>query len=94
MGMPPMTSREPAVVGTAIGSTAYTGMIVDGHHVSWEMAGIAWQARPLPDRIFLVSDAMSTIGGPDHFELYGERIEVRDGALVNAAGSLAGRIST
>ena len=36
----------------------------------------------------MVSD--STISGPDHFELYGERIEVRDGALVNAAGSLAG----
>lgn len=88
--MPPMSSRDPAVVGTAIGSQAYTGMIVDGHHVSWEMAGIAWRARPLPDRVFLVSDAMSTIGGPDHFELYGERIEVRDGALVNAAGSLAG----
>ncbi|RWR06208.1 N-acetylglucosamine-6-phosphate deacetylase [Paenirhodobacter populi] len=88
--MPPMTSREPGVVGTAIGSTAYTGMIVDGHHVSWEMAGIAWRARPLADRVFLVSDAMSTIGGPDHFELYGERIEVRDGALVNAAGALAG----
>jgi N-acetylglucosamine-6-phosphate deacetylase len=40
--------------------------------------------------MFMVSDAMATIGGPDHFDLYGERIEVRDGALVNAAGSLAG----
>ncbi|WP_374292880.1 N-acetylglucosamine-6-phosphate deacetylase [Paenirhodobacter enshiensis] len=88
--MPPMSSRAPGVLGTAIGSDAYAGMIVDGHHVSWEMAGIAWRARPLPERMFLVSDAMATIGGPDHFELYGERIEVRDGALVNAAGALAG----
>lgn len=88
--MPPMTSREPGVVGTAIGSDAFVGIIVDGHHVTWEMVGIAWRARPKRDRMFLVSDAMSTIGGPDHFELYGEQIEVRDGALVNAAGSLAG----
>ncbi|MEJ5087600.1 N-acetylglucosamine-6-phosphate deacetylase [Brucella pseudogrignonensis] len=88
--MPPMTSREPGVVGTAIGSDAFVGIIVDGHHVTWEMVGVAWRARPKRDRMFLVSDAMSTIGGPDHFELYGERIEVRDGALVNAAGSLAG----
>lgn len=88
--MPPMSSREPGIVGTAIGSAAYAGIIADGHHVSWEMLGIAWRARPQKGRMFLVSDAMSTIGGPDHFELYGERIEVRDGALVNAAGSLAG----
>ncbi|MFD1198917.1 N-acetylglucosamine-6-phosphate deacetylase [Brucella gallinifaecis] len=88
--MPPMTSREPGVVGTAIGSDAFAGIIVDGHHVTWEMVSIAWRARPKRDRMFLVSDAMSTIGGPDYFELYGERIEVRDGALVNAAGSLAG----
>lgn len=88
--MPPMTSREPGILGTAIASRAHAGIIADGHHVSWEMLGIAWRARPEKGRMFLVSDAMSTIGGPDHFELYGERIEVRDGALVNAAGSLAG----
>ncbi len=89
-GMPQMSSRAPGVVGTAIGSDAYCGIIVDGHHVSWEMAGIAWRARREKGRMFLVSDAMSTIGGPDHFELYGERIAVSNGALVNAAGSLAG----
>lgn len=88
--MPAMTSREASVVGTAIGSDAFAGIIVDGHHVTWEMVGVAWRARPQPGRMFLVSDAMSTIGGPNHFQLYGERIEVRDGALVNAAGSLAG----
>ncbi len=60
--MPPMTSREPGVVGTAIGSDAFVGIIVDGHHVAWEMVGIAWRARPKRDHMFLVSDAMSTIG--------------------------------
>ena len=88
--MPPMTSREPGILGAAINSDAFAGVIVDGHHVAWEMVGLACRARPLPRRMFMVSDAMATIGGPDHFDLYGERIEVRDGALVNAAGSLAG----
>lgn len=88
--MPPMTSRDPGIVGTAICSDYYTGLIADGIHVSWEMARIACQARPRPDRMFLVSDAMSTVGGPDHFELYGQTIHVKDGALVNAEGSLAG----
>lgn len=88
--MPPMQSREPGILGAAINSDAYAGIIVDGHHVAWDMVGLACRARPLPDRMFMVSDAMATIGGPDHFELYGETIRVEKGALVNAAGSLAG----
>lgn len=88
--MPPMTSREPRIVGAAINSDAYAGIIVDGHHVDWCMVALACRARPRPDRMFMVSDAMATIGGPDHFELYGEMISVRDGALINRAGSLAG----
>uniref|UniRef100_UPI003101527B hypothetical protein n=1 Tax=Neorhizobium sp. EC2-8 TaxID=3129230 RepID=UPI003101527B len=88
--MPPMQSREPGILGTAINSDCFAGIILDGHHVSWEMAGLACRARPVDGRMFMVSDAMATIGGPDHFELYGETITVRDGALVNGAGSLAG----
>nr|WP_207145397.1 N-acetylglucosamine-6-phosphate deacetylase [Afifella marina] len=88
--MPPMTSRAPGILGTALASSAYAGIIVDGHHVSWPMVAIACRARPLKNRTFLVSDAMATVGGPDHFELYGEEIRVCDGALVNAASALAG----
>ena len=87
--MPPMTSRAPGIVGTAILSNAFRGLIADGIHVSWEMLRIACAVAP-PGRGFLVSDAMATVGGPDHFTLYGDRIEVRDGALVNAEGALAG----
>ncbi|MFD2236901.1 N-acetylglucosamine-6-phosphate deacetylase [Aureimonas populi] len=88
--MPPMTSRAPGVVATAINSEAYCGIIADGIHVDWAMLALACAARPVPGRMFLVSDAMATVGGPDHFTLYGERIELRGGALVNAAGALAG----
>ncbi|MEF2073980.1 N-acetylglucosamine-6-phosphate deacetylase [Consotaella aegiceratis] len=88
--MPQMTSREPGIAAAAINSDAYVGIIVDGHHVSWDMVALAWRARPTARRLFMVSDAMATVGGPDHFELYGRRIEVRGGKLVNAEGSLAG----
>ena len=48
--------------------------------------------------IHLVSDAMPTVGGPDHFYLYGAEIRVTrdaDGArLVNAQGGLAGAHTT
>jgi N-acetylglucosamine-6-phosphate deacetylase len=88
--MTPMNSREPGVVGAALDSDAYCGVIADLHHVSATTLRVSLRARPRPGLMFLVSDAMSTVGGPDFFELYGQRIEVRDGKLVNAEGSLAG----
>ncbi len=88
--MPPMLSRDPGVVAAAINSDAFIGIIADGHHVAFEMIALACRARPRAGRMFVVSDAMATVGGPDHFTLYGERIAVRGGALVNARGSLAG----
>ena len=88
--MSQMQNRSAGVVGAAINSTAYAGIICDGIHVADEMVGLAVRARPVPDRMFLVSDAMSTVGGSDHFTLYGQTIRLRDGRLVNDEGSLAG----
>jgi N-acetylglucosamine-6-phosphate deacetylase len=88
--MSPMLNRVPGVTGACINSTAYAGIICDGIHVADEMVGLAIRARPLPGRMFLVSDAMSTVGGSDHFRLYGQDVWLRDGRLVNAEGSLAG----
>lgn len=89
-GMPQITSRAPGIVGAAINSTAYCGIIADGHHVDDTMIAIAFRARPCEQRMVLVSDAMSTIAGPDHFMLYDEKIKVEHGKLVNSKGSLAG----
>ena len=89
-GMPQMTSREPMITGSAINSDAWCSVIADGFHVCDEMVRLATRARPVPDRMILVSDAMSTVGGPDHFELYGEIIRVEGGRLINRTGSLAG----
>jgi N-acetylglucosamine-6-phosphate deacetylase len=88
--MSPMLGRAPGAVGAVINSDCYSGIICDGHHVADDMVGMAIRARPIPDRMFLVSDAMATVGGPDHFELYGQTVTLQDGQLVNQEGSLAG----
>lgn len=88
--MSPMLNRSPGAVGAAIGSAAYAGIICDGVHVDDTMVGIAIRARPEPDRMFLVSDAMPTVGGPSEFNLYGKRIHLENGRLINDEGSLAG----
>ncbi len=88
--MSPMTAREPGVVGAALASDAWCGLIADGHHVCDTTVALSLRARRRPDRTFLVSDAMATVGGPDAFELYGRRIEVSGGRLVNSEGALAG----
>lgn len=88
--MPPMTSRQPGIVAAAILSNAHIGLIADGIHVDWDALRVAMAARPRRGRCFLVSDAMPTVGGPDHFTLYGQQIRVQDGRLINAEGALAG----
>lgn len=89
-GMTPMTSRAPGVVGAALDSDVYCGFIADGHHIDDTVLRLAIRSRLHRDRMVLVSDAMPTWNGPDHFELYGETIRVVGGKLVNRLGSLAG----
>ncbi len=93
-GMPPMRNREPGLVGTALLSELWCSVIADGHHVAPEMLRLSIAARPRRDRMVLVSDAMSTVGGRDQFNLYGETIRVSGGKLVNENGSLAGAHTT
>lgn len=89
-GMSPMVHRAPGVTGAAINSNVKAGIIVDGVHVADEMVGLAFRARPEKDLMFLVSDAMPTVGGPDRFSLYGMDLRLENGRLVNDEGSLAG----
>lgn len=88
--MSPMIGRAPGAVGALINSECYTGIICDGHHVADDMIALAARARPRDDRMFLVSDAMATVAGPDQFNLYGQTITLKGGKLVNSEGSLAG----
>jgi N-acetylglucosamine-6-phosphate deacetylase len=88
--MSQMTGRAPGVVGAAINSAAYASIIADGHHVVPEMVMMACRARPVADRMIAVSDAMPTVGGPDHFDLCGDPVRLVDGRLTNPDGTLAG----
>ena len=88
--MSPMLNRAAGVTGGCINSTAYAGIICDGHHVADEMLGLAIRARPVAGQMFLVSDSMSTVGGSDRFMLYGQELHLEGGRLVNSEGSLAG----
>ncbi len=88
--MSQMQVRAPGMVGAAIGSPAHASIICDGIHVAPEMLKIALRARPRPDRMIIVTDAMPTVAGPPQYELYGRTIRLRDGRLVNDEGALAG----
>jgi N-acetylglucosamine-6-phosphate deacetylase len=90
--MSPLTHRSPGVVGAALDSGAlWCGLIADGHHVHKAAIDIALRAKRGPGRIFLVTDAMSTVGSDvQTFDLNGRRITRRDGVLVLDDGTLAG----
>ncbi|MGV8936668.1 MAG: N-acetylglucosamine-6-phosphate deacetylase [Allorhizobium sp.] len=90
--MSPLTHREPGMVGAALSSGALScGLIADGFHVDPVAMGIALRAKTGPAHIFLVTDAMSTIGTDDTgLELNGRQIFRQGGRLTLADGTLAG----
>ncbi|HEX5006840.1 MAG TPA: N-acetylglucosamine-6-phosphate deacetylase [Hyphomonadaceae bacterium] len=89
--MPPLEGRKPGPVGAALANRdCWAGLILDGIHVSPISARAAFAAKTAR-RLMLVSDAMATIGSENALmSLFGEAIEVRDGALRTAGGTLAG----
>ena len=87
--MSQMQGRAPGAVGALLNSDVPFGIICDGHHVDDAMIALALRAAG-PDRAFLVSDAMATVGGGDSFDLYGQTIRVEGGRLINNDGNLAG----
>jgi N-acetylglucosamine-6-phosphate deacetylase len=89
--MPPMSAREPGIVGTALAEQRLTaGLIVDGIHVDPVAVRAAFAAKGA-DRIALVTDAMPTVGASvDRFDLLGRSIKLTNGGLVTEEGTLAG----
>ena len=90
--MSPLGHREPGLVGAALSNGGLDcGLIADGFHVDPAAIGIALRAKNGPARIFLVTDAMSTIGTDDDgFELNGRQVYRNGGRLTLADGTLAG----
>jgi N-acetylglucosamine-6-phosphate deacetylase len=85
-------NREPGLAGAAVDlGGLHAGLIADGIHVDPATIGIALRAKQGPGRIFLVTDAMATIGtGMTSFTLNGRTIHREDGSLRLADGTLAG----
>lgn len=90
--MSPLTHRAPGLVGGALDAgELWCGLIADGHHVHPAAIGIALRAKRLPGRIFLVTDAMSTVGSDQQsISLNGRMVWRRNGALELEDGTLAG----
>jgi N-acetylglucosamine-6-phosphate deacetylase len=90
--MSQLGNREPGIVGAALDSGPVScGLIADGFHVDPVSMQVALRAKRGPGNIFLVTDAMSTIGTDDTgFELNGRQVYRRDGRLTLADGTLAG----
>ena len=86
--------RRPGLPGAALARPGVVvGLIVDGYHLADDVVRLVWAAAP--GRTVLVTDATAAAGRPDGaYELAGVRLDVRDGAVRNAAGSLAGSALT
>ena len=85
-------NREPGLAGAAIDiGTLYAGLIADGVHVDPATMRIAVRAKSDPAKIFLVTDAMATIGTDmTSFTLNGRLIKRENGTLRLEDGTLAG----
>jgi N-acetylglucosamine-6-phosphate deacetylase len=89
--MSPLTHREPGLVGAALDSGVYCGLIADGVHVLPSVMRIALAARRTRDNIYLVTDAMAPAGTDlAEFVLCGHKVLRRGRRLVRADGTLAG----
>ena len=89
----PMHHREPGVVGQALADTRLTSsLIADLHHVSGQVAAIAFAAAP--GRICLITDAAACAGmPPGRYVLGGEPIDLAGGdgtPPVRSDGTIAG----
>lgn len=89
--MPPLSGRDPGVIGSALTERrVFAGIIADGYHVAASNLRLALAAKGA-DRLCLVSDAMPSVGTDlDRFHLGDVEILVQDGRCVDAAGTLAG----
>ena len=89
--MTPLTSREPGAVGALLREDrVWVDIIADGHHVDFDTVAIAVRAKPR-GRTFLVTDAMSPVGGTrGGYRLGPLDVSVIEGRCVTSDGVLAG----
>ncbi len=89
--MPPIAGRTPGPAGAALADReSFASIIVDGLHVHPDAVRLALAAKAT-ERLFLVSDAMPTVGAAiDSFFVGESLIRLKEGRLVDEAGTLGG----
>jgi N-acetylglucosamine-6-phosphate deacetylase len=90
-----LQGRQPGVLGCALlNDQCYAGIILDGHHVDFASAKLAYKVKPV-GKLFLVTDAMSTIGTEQTvFDFFDRQVKLEDGKLISSTGELAGSALT
>ena len=91
--MPPLTHREPGVIGAALDNDEVgVELISDGCHVHPSAVRVAF--RLFENRMILISDSMSATGLDDgEYTLGGQEVSVRDGrATLRGGTTLAGSV--
>ncbi len=69
-------------------------IIADGVHVAPEMVKFACRIKT-PEKVLLISDSVAPTGLSDgDYELWGEKVMVRNGKTNNERGSIAGSVIT
>ena len=88
--MSPLGSREPGAVGALMSAkNAWCDFVADGHHVDFTTLRLSLRAAA--PRAFLVTDAMSPVGGTKGGYRLGDlEVTVVDGRCVTADGTIAG----
>jgi N-acetylglucosamine-6-phosphate deacetylase len=90
-----MHHRDVGVVGWALTNPDVTfDIIADGIHVDPRMLEFACRTKT-PDRVSLISDSVAPTGlGDGEYEIWGEKMTVRNGRTENPRGSIAGSVIT
>jgi N-acetylglucosamine-6-phosphate deacetylase len=90
-----LTHRDPGVLGAILERDEVTAAAIpDGVHVHPAALSLLARAKG-PDRLALVTDALAFAGtDTTTLELYGGRVELRDGACYLSNGTLAGSAIT
>ena len=87
--------RDVGVAGWGLAKADLTfDIIADGVHVHPKMLELAVRVKST-DRVSLISDSVAPTGlGDGAYDLWGEKITVRDGRTRNERGSIAGSVIT
>lgn len=90
---PVSNGRDGGVVGAVLDSDIYTGIIVDGVHVTWSNIRIAKKLKG--DKLIIVTDAVAPAGTDmESFIFVGKKIYHKDGVCLDEFGSLSGAAIT